>query len=474
MNMALRLVSAVVAIPLLSACGGADRLDAESLETVELLVENDPEMPTALWVSWSTDLPGDSWVEYSVEGEDTQTTAVSSQTADHRLQLLGLPPETTVAIRAYTRVGDLEYQRDAVAWTGSVPEDLPRFRLDALQDSAEDGARFTLIPVNGRAGSWLEIVDRQGRPVWYYDNPNDTNLADAELDLELGEVVVLEQDWRNGESALLRFALDAPEQITSTPAPFAHHALAVLPDGAVAYMAEDVGTWSFEGGAPEEVVGEAIWELSADGQTRKIFSTWDWADPQEYEFWDGIYEDAVDWTHGNAVCYRAETDSLLISLRNPAVLLEVDRQTGAVLAEYGGEGDDWGFSEGSEPFFFQHDARWTPGGNLLMMSTSMRDDGQMSQKSIAIEYALDHATHQLTEVWRYGDDEGLHAQSHGGATRLPNGNTLVNWGEPTGVVREVTQTGTIVWQVQPEAVEGDSVFVFAALPFNGFYDPAGE
>ncbi len=445
----------------------------DSMEPVAVTVQRDPSMPTALWVSWETEEPGTSWVVYGVDGEASLVTSEQEESTAHRVEILGLPASREVDVQVHTLAGDVEYVGSAQANTGGLPSDLPSFILKTPATLLAAADRFMLVALHDGTSSWLMIIDRQGRPVWYLEGEAEAEFADIELDEESGDFVILQQDWTGDQAALLRVPLEAPAQIERSSVELAHHALAALPEGSVAYLVKDTRGWSLEGEGEEttQVAGDAIWERAADGSQRLIFSTWDWADPQRYEDWEGIYPDELDWTHANSISYRAATDSLLLSIRNAACLLEIDRETGAVLAEYGSHGDDWGFAEGTEPFYYQHDARWTSAGNLLMMSTPRQADGGYGHVSVAIEYALDEQRHQLVQVWRYGDVDPLEARSHGGATRLANGNTVVNWGAPTGAIREVALSGQTAWEVKARHSDGSEASVFGTVTFAGFYPP---
>lgn len=58
--------------------------------------------------------------------------------------------------------------------------------------------------------------------------------------------------------------------------------------------------------------------------------------------------------------------------------------------------------------------------------------------------------------------------------RLGNGNTLVNWGSPTGLIREVTPDGATAWEVRPFSAAGLPAEVYPVLPFRSFDSPDAE
>jgi len=438
---------------------------------VQVSVEQDPTVAMSLWANWETPEPGVSWVEYRVEGEASQETSSTEVGTVHRVQLLGLPPDLPVKITVHTSGDDGDYVGDAIAITGSAPSDLPEFTLSVSKPSLMDASRFALTTTMSPSGAWIQIIDRLGRPVWYHGGAG-CFFGDAKFDVARGEFVIHSQSAEG--SSILRIDLTAPNERFLLPTKSIHHAVAVLPDGAVAYISEEARPWTFADGTDEVVFGDTVFELSADGSTRQLFSTWDWGEPQIYGMRDGIYGAAVDWTHANALSYLPDTDTLLLSLRNPAVVLEIGRDDGVVVAEYGGTGDDWGFAADTEPFSHQHGVVMTPAGTLLMMSTPVSQDGQLGSASVAIEYALDEARHELVEVWRHGDESDIQTVAHGGVARLPQGNTLVNWGDPIVLIREVQLTSEAVWEVEVRNAAELDMSLHAVVPFSGFTMPVED
>ena len=67
-------------------------------------------------------------------------------------------------------------------------------------------------------------------------------------------------------------------------------------------------------------------------------------------------------------------------------------------------------------------------------------------ETVAREYELDEAGDVLVQVWSFGVGEGVYGSEMGEVARLPNGNTLHNYGEAMRL-REATQDGTVVWDV---------------------------
>ncbi len=192
-----------------------------------------------------------------------------------------------------------------------------------------------------------------------------------------------------------------------------------------------------------DVVGDAINIHTPEGDDLLLFSTWDWAVPGINPWFDeNFYPGAKDWTHANTVDHNEHANSMLLSLRNLALLLEIDMVDGEVLRTLGGEAPE-AFTPGSSRFAYQHDPNWTDDGSILMVSTS-RSSETGRDETIAIEYEVIPETGGLHEIWSYGRGLGLHAPYHGGARVLPNGNRLVNFGA-AGAIHEATPEGQTAW-----------------------------
>ena len=79
----------------------------------------------------------------------------------------------------------------------------------------------------------------------------------------------------------------------------------------------------------------------------------------------------------------------------------------------------------------------------LLISAKVSQNGT---ETVAREYTFDDDTETLTEVWSFGEGEGVYGSEMGEAHRLGNGNTLHNYGS-TPRIREATPDGAVVWDV---------------------------
>jgi hypothetical protein len=430
---------------------------------------------TAPWIEFTTEQPGTSWIEFTFEGRERRSTSTTAAgTTEHRHRLLGLPPEMEVEVHAVFQAdgAEDEVEVEGSLTTGAIPDDIPVMPLLHNAEGSYDADSYVLLMFHVDAAAYQLIVDRQARTVWYNSWTDDRNSMGAVIDVEEG---MLYSAVRTTETYSFVEMYKIPLLSDDEPVMFevgeAHHDWERMPDGSYGVIEAVVGTyWSNQEDQMMPCVGDQITLFYEDASSEVLFNTFDWREPVEEEMWvDGeFYDEVEDWTHGNHLDYRESTNSVLFSIRNQAVLVEVDFATGEVLETYGGQccsdfAGGYQFAEGTEQFFYQHGAEWLDNGNLLMVSTPLLPEGGIGRDSVAVEYELDHDNKLMTEIWRYSGD--IFASSGGYAQRLANGNTLVEWGHPTPAVREVSPDSEVVWSTQGP----DTSRMITAFAFDSFY-----
>ena len=185
-----------------------------------------------------------------------------------------------------------------------------------------------------------------------------------------------------------------------------------------------------------------------------------------------------DWLHINSIRYNPERDEILLSVHNFNEIWVIDHSTTTAQAAghsggNKGKGGDliyrWGNpqayragNEADQKLFGQHDARWiAPGlpgeGDILLFNNGQgRPEGNYSSV-VQITPPIDSSGHYYMEAsgiygpdsvsWSYEAQpaDSFFAQNISGATRLPNGNTLICEGPP-GKFFEITDSGKTVWE----------------------------
>lgn len=189
------------------------------------------------------------------------------------------------------------------------------------------------------------------------------------------------------------------------------------------------------------------------------------------------------WNHMNSIAYNAKLDQIMLSVRGCNEIWIVDHSTTAneAAAHSGGKqgkGGDliyrWGnpaaYKRGTErdkQLVQQHDAEWIPdgypGAGHVTIFNNGYDRGYSSIEEIVLpmdangRYVLDQGKAYGPEgpVWHYEakNRTDFFSSEISGASRLPNGNTLVCAGV-IGNLFEVTPTGETVWQYLNPVVRG--------------------
>ncbi len=246
-----------------------------------------------------------------------------------------------------------------------------------------------------------------------------------------------------------------------------HHAYELFDDGRIAFLAIDLRTADYidKNGDPANgpVVGDVLIEQQPDGTTREVWNAWNDLERMPIvEDGDSgsFFPQGLDWTHADFFFYDAARHSYVISMRNINTVLEVAEADGSWMRSVGEFGEygitdypDWetiiGHPHNANVLA---DSHWL----FLTMPNHGADDSQI------LEFAFDDAAKTASIVWSFED--GKDAKVEGAGERLPNGNTLINWGA-AGTIQEVTPDETIVW----EAVFGVGSFAGHVHAVNSFH-----
>ncbi len=402
-----------------------------------LLVETRPEVPgNVVTLTWPGATTAEIW--YGADPEpDLTTTADDTSSVD----LYGLPFGADVTWEATTTDEGSTLTCTGSLQTGSGGTGRVELEVTASEPDLQSDLPFVML-ASVYSPPVLLAIDRQARPVWVHEGTDgllflQSMFAQGSTDLLFNQ---FDETFRGDASAVVRMGRD--NQVAETvQLPDAHHSFLQHEDGTLAYIALDVRDWKNpESGEVEAVGGDRIMERAPDGTIREISSTWDHLEPEIHDRWEiPFFPGIQDWSHGNALRYDSETDTYLLSMGNASIILEVERETGALVRQLGGTGG-YGFAEGSEVFHFQHGVHWTDDGTLLMTSAQ-------GTAIAAVEYTIDDDAGLLTEIWSHGREDPVVSIALGYVQRLDNGNTFVSLGS-SGVLREVTHDGVIAWEAR--------------------------
>ena len=156
----------------------------------------------------------------------------------------------------------------------------------------------------------------------------------------------------------------------------------------------------------------------------------------------------VTWMHGNSIEIDYD-DNLILSDRRSSQIIKINRITGDILWILGGPLNEFEIiNDTFQGFTKQHDARRLGNGNILLFDNGNSHEPPTSR---AVEYQIDNQNMTATLVWEFVNPYGVVSASMGSVQRLPNHNTLINWGNiPTqgANIIEVDNDGNIVLELQ--------------------------
>jgi hypothetical protein len=207
----------------------------------------------------------------------------------------------------------------------------------------------------------------------------------------------------------------------------------MYPDGHTFLIAYDIQTIDLTayGGVPDaEVTGLIIQELDANEDVVFEWRSWDHFQFTDANSHTSLTNSVVDYVHGNSVC-RDVDGNVLISCRNMDEVTKINHANGNIMWRMGGENNQFTFVNDNitQHFSQQHDVRRIANGHITLFNNGNHLAVQVSS---AKEYAVDEVNKIATLIWYYEHPDVGSAKVYGRATgnmqRLPNGNTMINWG----------------------------------------------
>jgi hypothetical protein len=324
-------------------------------------------------------------------------------------------------------------------------------RLTVLKRSSLDAAGYVFIaPKNGQTAQGPEIVDEQGRPVWFHPTSNGDEGTDFRVQRYRGEPVLTWWQGRGigGAGAGVDYVIDGSYRVIAT----VHagngleadgHEFLLTPQGTalitiyheVPYDLSSVGGPA-DGAAVDAIVQEI------DVESGRVLFEWHSLDHvalgESYLPVDSPY----DYFHINAV--NLDNDgNLLISGRHTWTVYKVDRHSGQILWRLGGKRSDFSLGPGV-PFAWQHNPLPAGDNTIRLFDNETNGSSQVLPHSRVIWIHLDAATATATLLKEVTHPVRLLADSQGNAQTLDNGDTFVGWGQ-LGRVSEFDSQGKLLF-----------------------------
>jgi len=400
---------------------------------------------TILVVTWTQAKMADTtFLEFTVPGGTTMASRpIAGTTGAHRDVVLGVPAATNVTVRVVSRVGAVDYKtRDYQQMTGALPTSMPLPTVLAYDASIASKDRWMFGAVENSDGGcsntscyyhttfWLYIMDRQGRIVWYYADAASNATSSFQRIARDGEYIWIEKRpfSDGGSRSVLKMTLDRQySQTVSVPG--LADCIDVTTDGSLLYDANN-----------------ELREMNKAGTIRTIWSCRT-AFGSRFE----CYTNTINWDPAS--------DTVIMSYPEMNTVAQVSRATGQLVATYGDRAGSYTFEPTAWGFEFQHFPNITAAGTLILSSHMPGySDGSkpVANKHAFMEFEIDRANKRLVEKWIYtaGPEWAMYK---GMAIRLPNGNTLGNYGTG-GVIREITPDKRTAFHVKFDSPSGNDFF----------------
>ncbi len=429
------------------ACGGSPVVDSNAPRIQDLSASLSESIPTVVTVQWSTDIPTTGLVQFSEKGGASRSTPPSTDpTTEHEALLLGLAPDTEIAIEVQAEADGTTVSESHSPPTGTPPEGLVSFEQTGDATSWEG---FQIL-ATADGDPTVVIVNEKGQVVWWHVGHPDLTVFRGRLSVDGTSVIYGAEGMAVGQdpsSRVVRVPLDGGEPET-LDWPYLKHDFVELEDGTLAALTH-VSLDPEDENAPW---GTGIMERAPDGTERVVWSIHSEPSPC------GTDEEL---SHANALDWDAETGTYLVSMLIRSCLIALSRETGEILWTLGGDASDFDFVGDSTLFSSQHQFDQTADGVVIY------DNGAAERNaSRVVEYALDFETWEATEIWTMAHDPSFYGPSRGDVERLEDGLTRVVW-DGYGEVQHLEADGTVTWQI----TTGHGPGLAYSTPLESFYRP---
>ncbi len=422
-----------------------------------LTIEPNPNSTISAYVSWTTDEPGNSEVQFGI-GEVEFRIVSEALVTDHRVLVIGMYADSDYVVKALSTNAQGSGSAEGSFSTGSLPSEIPLPTLSVNEPSAsQSGWTLTNHMVGTGSGSFgsisppvIVMYDELGVPVWYAIH-GDTNDSRGDISVQLTPENTIVVGPGVGEAPR---EIDLAGNIlwegptNAGGVAMSHHA-GKLTNGNFVVI-RDTSSGQLKGASVEEY-----------DQNNQL--SWSWNLLEHTTPPGGA---SGDWCHGNSVTVDLEADIVYLNCRFLG-LYKLSRSSGEILWHMGGTyaGDvpgDFTYSPAASQFSDAHDPEIGADGTILFYDNGGYTgalDNSGNFHSRVLEYAIDETTHTATLVWEFPGSfpvdswytDTWYSPYWGDANRLENGNVLVTAsvknGEVANRIFEVTRAGEVVWEI---------------------------
>ena len=422
---------------------------------------------TVLMVNWDQTAAADTVkLRFTFENDDwLESPAEDGAVGAHEIPVLGVPELTDVTIQIVGETDGNETVCETTGTTGALPDSIPRATVSKYDASLASPNRWMLGTVEKTPellGMYegiftVYILDREGRIVWYYLDQAWSPVTAYPRIARDGAYFYFDRSTYLGTEAsnqpsIARTTLDF-RQFEQIEAPSMTDSMDITDDGGFVYNSEE---W--------------LIELAADGKERRVWRCTDWVQDAGFDLtWikdqlikkgkkdyigkltdEKINKIAMDLCYANSVVWNPLNDSILLSFPYINTVVEVLRDSGELIGQWGDADGSWRFAPESVGFEFEHGANITSEGTLLVSTHQPGVDDFTKPPHYFIEFELDRENQIATEIWRYGEGLTDWPACKGEVFPVSGGNRIINYGT-AGIIREITPDAEVAWDVKWDA-----------------------
>ncbi len=363
------------------------------------------------------------------------TAPVSLTAAKYSTLLLGMKPSKTYHYRvSVTNASGTCMGGDNTIMTGPQPNGtLPTLTVT----TANAAALYKGFIVTGEyiqsGGAPAYILDSDGTPVWWYNDGSDACGPRMSYDGQYMWIASANVPDATTGDHTHRVTMDGLTDTDFTTA-FAHHShqITPLPDGSVAFYStgsngcDDIKIFPANG-TPTTAATLLVNSQKAHGGTGAC--------------------------HVNNIEYSPTDDALIFSDLDNSCLTKVDRKTGSTIWVINGGSPSGVMSTFTGDLYKggEHGFHVVSVNDILLFNNNSCNG--CTGGSQALELMLDPTAKTSKKIFSYQPSPAINVMVLGDVQRLPNGNTIVDFG--TGdQIQEVTSSGTVVQTIKATVAFG--------------------
>jgi hypothetical protein len=425
------------------------------IELSGFTIEANPNMTISCFVSWHTDSPADSEVDFGASAYDFRIRDQNLVT-DHRVLVIGMHADTQYMIKALSSGPAGSGNTEGTFTTGLLPANLPVPTLTAGDfDHSQVGWTLMNLEVGTASPARIVMFDQDGLPVWYFiDGTHNDDRGDVANEFVNGRILVGPKA-ANEPARVVALGGDIVwEGPANSLAQEQTHEFAELSNGNFLYNLEIPPA---SGDSPQ-IRDQILEELTPDREV-----AWSWR----------LFEHVpkagprLELCHGNALHVDESANMAYYNCRFLGIF-KIDRTSGDIKWRLGGTFDttslgpgDFTFSPPEAQFSDVHDPEYHADGTVLVYDNGGYGNlpAGSTYHSRVLEYQLDQVNMTATRTFEFPggfavDDwykTDWYTPIWGRAARLDNGNVLVTAGtrQPNANTRviEITRQGEVAWEL---------------------------